>query len=418
MGIDSKSDTVLQENCGAIGPFEVSIIRSHERATKAFTLEANGKIKKEGEPPLSRGQAFRGQLRDGEHLADTLEKTKTNEVYVPRQMQKPGDGHLLTTRAKLDANPSCITRTKDQFLYNAGQPAAMVLDIDYASWPDHIKAKVTTAGGIFAVLTLLVPELAGAELVWRHSVSSGIRCKRTGERTGIRGLHFWIFVKDGGDARRFSVVLFNRLLLAGYGFIFPGTDGKAHLRTLVDKAASGDGSRLVYEAHAELLNPALEHEAGVRRPRVRKGHVLDTTCLADLTGEEADELLAIENALRGTVKLSPGTGGVRSSRAADQGLTAKGRAIVRLRGDCIIHLDTGKKVRASDIFLAPAAYHRATCADPDEPAYGGGRNKAVIYSDNPRAIRIESEAHGGISYRITLTAADVLRIIERQNHEA
>ena len=92
--------------------------------------------------------------------------------------------------------------------------------------------------------------------------------------TGAR--HLFFVAKDGADIPRYCAVLFQRLVLAGYGFIRIAKDGKIEVRSLIDLAASGRPERLWYDAQPILFDQNVELVAKHRQEGVREGRRLDT----------------------------------------------------------------------------------------------------------------------------------------------
>jgi hypothetical protein len=84
----------------------------------------------------------------------------------------------------------------------------------------------------------------------------------------------------------------------------------------------------------------------------------------------------------------------------------EGSAPTTLTGMHEILLDDGAVVTVMDVLCEPERFDGATCADPLEWDYGGGRNKAIIYTDRSRPA-IFSQAHGGQWFDLRLTSGDL-----------
>ena len=85
---------------------------------------------------------------------------------------------------------------------------------------------------------------------FNNSVSSGLIID--GAATQDRGFHCYFIASDGVAARDFVRTLADRLMLNGFIWGNVTSAGLVVYRTLFDVAASGDASRLWYEADAVL----------------------------------------------------------------------------------------------------------------------------------------------------------------------
>ena len=411
---------------------ECTRVASTAPIAKTVSMDKAGRIEKRDSPGISGGYAERMSVQTAASFAKILKDTKQNECLILGAIVRPGDGHPLVLDRQLPSRPDAIARTKEHFRYQEGRPAWLGYDIDIGQFPADLKSRVQECGGVLATLQTRIPGFDGAARVARPSSSSGIRNRRTGEETGLRGLHVYVLIKDGADAQRAIGVLHRRLVLAGFGYPFVTKAGLVQVRSIVDTVASGVPYRLWYEADAILSHPDLEHTARGRRIFAREGAALDTTAaLPDLSDGELNAFRRAEAELRE---------GVRSEALAIRGRfnVEQGRSVldvdddrrwplVTIAGSHEIHLDQAvagqRTIRALDIILKPSLFHERTCADPLEPDYGGGVNKAVILSDNAAALRprIHSQAHGGIEYQIRLTADEAASFVlgqEVQNARA
>jgi hypothetical protein len=319
---------------------------------------------------------------------------------------------------KVEGRTDLIARKSEYFQPVPG-PGLLGLDFDLKNYPLHIAEKLAAAGGLPAVLTSIFPGFLHVASVWRPSPSAGIRNTETGEETPAdAGQHHYYIVLDQTDVADFVQRLSDRLTLEGWGWGEVSKSGTMLERNLIDVSASKDTSRLWYEADAALADPRLEHVPGVRTPDVTAGGLLDTRALPPLMTEEERRLEQIR--LRIIEEMRPACEAVRKvwrqERAA--ALIARGvdpdeaNRVLRsasekhvLAGDFEINLDDGSIVTVREILADPQAFHKMTCADPLEPEYGGGRNKAVIYTDN--LPHVFSHAHGGIDYSLRQDPADV-----------
>jgi hypothetical protein len=274
--------------------------------------------------------------------------------------------------------------------------------------------------------------LSNAACVSRPSTSTGIVVVDTGATSSGGGCHIYVPISDGGDALDFVGRLHDRLVLAGWGYAFVSQAGSVQVRSPVDTAASGCGERLWFEGSA-ILPGGLKYVAGSRDPVALPGPMLDTQqALAPISAEEINLLRDMDAALRASVAdeaairrqrhtervrqqiVARGEDDASTADLVDRLLDADSRGV--LTGRHLLHLDDGQIVSVADILADRAAYHRTTCADPLEPEYGGGTNKAIIYTDG-RHPRLFSHAHGGRLFTLALDEVDIATAVNAARDE-
>lgn len=393
-----------------------TIIRSDQPLTKTYGVGFDDStIVKASGASLSRGTARRITLAGtadevAAQLAAQLAGIAQNEALIlaPPPWGKPEWPLVLKEEARSRAD--AVARTREYFLHQAG-PAVVGLDFDAKGFPAHIMTRLPKVGSLSGALASVFPEIAKAAFVRRPSVSAGIHNRTTGEKTSEEsGQHRYFFILNGSDAGSFAQRLGDRLMLAGWGWGEVSKSGRILFRTLIDVAASSDPARLFYEANAILDDDCLEHAPGVREPFVKTGDFLNTRALPPLTPEECAALEAVRADIK--MALAPAALAQHERWCAERGVEMIQRGVDpkaaqevlsvaagdrhELRGDFLIKLDSGKTASVQEILSNPAVYHKATCADPIEWDYGGGRDKAVIYTDG--RPHIFSQAHGGIDY--------------------
>jgi len=366
---------------------------------------------------MSAGTARRVELSGDpdaimEQLAGHLAQLTSHQAVI--LAPPPAGRDVWTVTRKEDARPEAgtIARTQDFFKRPEG-PGLIALDFDGKTFPADVLGRLADAGGVSGVLAAVFPAFATAARVSRASVSVGIRNRESGSETDSNsGRHHYYIAADAADAPRFGEVLRDRLMLAGWGWGEVSKSGAVLFRSLIDAPVTSAGYRLIYEADAILADNRLEHVAGARTPDHRAGGLLDTRMLPDLTPQETAELERIKAGIRDD--LQEASTAARAAWMQERGkeLVARGVAAPAaqqalaaacesraLSGDFPIHLDSGDVVTVRQILAAKDRYHRATCADPLEPDYGGGRDKAVIYTDGSMP-HIYSHAHGGADYAL------------------
>lgn len=397
-----------------------SIMESAGALTKSFSIDAKGKPISSRSPGMATGAARRVRLTGAAPeiaiaFSKALTSLKSNEALVLVPPPDGKDSATVVTEAMLSGVPDAISRGKAFFSHQQG-PSLLGLDFDVKDWPDDIQQRVrATPGEITGVLAGVLPAFGEICTVMRPSSSTGVLNTADGQSTGANsGQHRYAFVLDGSDIAAFADRLFDRLILAGYGFPFITKSGAVSVRTLIDKIATKGPERLWYEADAILDDSRLAYTPGARDPRIINpaGGFCDTRELAPLSDLEleqlashieaiklscADRAAAISAAYRKTEIERHTKKGME--RPAAERIVAAAVERSELTGGFEIHLDDGRWVTVDEILADKAQFHRKTCADPIEPEYGGGRNKAIIYTDGSYP-HIASQAHGGADYRL------------------
>ena len=179
---------------------------------------------------------------------------------------------------------------------------------------------------------------------------------------------------------------------------------------------------MVYEADAVLEGNDIEHVPSDRACGVlRDGKVFDTEALAELSAGETAQLAAVQAELRAAAQPEIDrvrvavqqkragkliTSGVVSTEAHKRASTSIGSH--RLDSATVVHLDDGRAPTVLDILRNPSSYDGATGADPVEPDYGGGRNKAKWFVRAGR-VSCHSQAHGGQTFDAGWSAGELIK---------
>jgi hypothetical protein len=422
------------------GFIEVTLINSDDPLTKTFAVSNDGVPRTSDSPFLSSGTAHRVRIPTADFPAEfalllTSLHSHSCLVLGALSAEVNGDDAHITTKDRHEPRVAgtgspLIWRGKDWLGYRTGKPAAVGLDHDAKDLPDRLQERMEAQGGLLSVLGSVCPELLETARVARPSVSTGIVASETGLTSVGGGWHIYVLIHDGSDAKGFIERLHNRLLLAGWGFPFVSESGAVQVRSLLDTAASGVGERLWFEASAMLV-AGLRHTADARDPEAVAGRLLNTkNALAPLTTDEVSRLGQIKSGLCASVATEATENRRLHTERIRDGLKQRGEDAAStkdvmarlldadergvLTGRHVLHLDDGRVVSITDVLADRASYHRVTCADPLEPNYGGGRNKAVIYTDGVRA-RLYTHAHGGRIYGLAFDEVDIAAAINAAN---
>ncbi|MER9654403.1 helicase RepA family protein [Mesorhizobium sp. M0152] len=423
---DSQHDKIRELFPAAPEPVEqkqisFSVLESSGALAKTFSVDiSTGKPVSSRSPGVATGQARRISLAGSAPeiaaaFAEQLKCLGPREALVLVPPPAGAETAQIVTAAMLDAGSDAISRSKSFFVHREC-PAVLGLDFDVKDWPAAIRDRVAvTPGQITGVLASVFPEFGAVCTVLRPSSSTGVVNSQNGLTTGANsGQHRYIFVTDGSDIAAFADRLFARLVLAGFGFPFITKNGAVSVRTLIDKIATKGPERLWYEADALLDDVRLAYQPGAREPRIinPNGSFLDTRRFAALSAEEESEFARQVDEIKSSCasEAQAIAGHYRTAEvdryvsAGETRVTAErivSAALERsdLMGGFQVNLDDGRRVTVAEILADPEEFHRKTCADPIEPEYGGGRNKAIIYTDGAYP-HIASQAHGGADYRL------------------
>ena len=414
-------------------PVRYTIIRSASPIAKRFGAEDGKPVKLPSDAVLYRGTATRFSLTGDAsemamQLAADLEALGSDEVLVCAPPPATQNSWPVVTEAEVAGTPGAISRTRKNFPAPAG-PALFGLDFDTKDFPSHVLGRLMEMGpgNLSDALAEAFPVFASAASVTRPSMSVGVRHKSTGQATSQNaGLHRYYFASQGDLIPEFAKSLAERLMLNGWLWGVVSKSGSVLFRTLIDVAASSDPSRLWYEGRA-ILGDDLEYVPGAREPKVREGGFLDLSLLAPLAVEERTKLEAMKSAVRESLADEAARARFAHSETVRERMPSVSRSVFEadyrravddqvLQGAFPISLDDGTTTTPKEILANRAKFHRKTCSDPIEPEYGGGRNKAVIFTDGP-SVRIESVAHGGISYVVMLSVGDVFEPVDDDGKE-
>ncbi len=288
-----------------------------------------------------------------------------------------------------------ICRTRDFFEFPAG-PGVLMLDNDSGLSPVELEK----------VLFEVCPELGSAARIMRPSCSAGIYNDEELLTSADAG-RLYVLVSDARDIPRAGEVLFQRLILKGFGEIKISRAGLMLLRSSIDESVF-QPERLDFVA-PPVLDSGLTRRA--KPAGYIDGVILDTlTALPDLSGAEERRFDAIAGGLKAQYELEADRikeiylvteiGRLVEEHKLSRA-TAEKVICARLSGSLdendVLYFDKAGSVKVADVLAAPEKYNRETLADPAEPEYGGGRCKAMFFSNDGKAI-IRSFAHGGQVY--------------------
>jgi hypothetical protein len=386
---------------------EITIFRKKNGVlSKRISLGKDGKIESDGsECRMAEGTGRRIKLDGVGSLAEFIDQMSSQEALALGRLRTdlPEQVRVVTKGALHDKTPGdVIARTTDYLHFAAGAPAYMLLDFDRKGQPAEVTAKLKEAGSFWSAVIQVVPGLANAARVERHSTSAGLYRRDTQEwLRGSAGEHVYVAVKDGTDIERALTTLRDRLWLAGYGYFVVGAIGQLLDRSIIDAAVFGP-ERLVFEG-APILIPPVAQDRKKRLPQAHDGDIIDTTvAIPSLSEAEQTRVAQLKAAAR--ERLKPEAAAARrawaKNFAASHGLSED--EAERIAADATNYLlqpefelvfDELGACTVRDVLADPDKYIGHTLADPLEgPAYG--QDKAKVFRDSQSA----SAAQGPTSF--------------------
>jgi hypothetical protein len=230
-------------------------------AGKVFSLD-NGELKKETRANTTNAYASIELIDGPPQFAEYLDNLKPSDCItygIPATNET-----IISTQSKLkelkakginqdEHNHPYIARDREHFSWSKG-PGIMMLDHDPA-----VGMQAHTKESFIESIVTAAPMLANSPMVWKPSSSSYIINQDTGEElAGLKGQRLYLFVEDAREIPRIGENLFNRLWLAGHGYIQLSSSGAMLERTIVDKAV-WQPERLDFAGGAFCHSPLIQN---------------------------------------------------------------------------------------------------------------------------------------------------------------
>jgi len=269
-----------------LSPIGFTQLTASEHVTKKYSLNADGTLSKTAEPTISNYRANRIGVSSAYDFAQALDQFDPHTSLALGVTDPQYDGCWTSAKDTGKFSRTAKNKTSGYFEFPK-QPGAMLLDVDDCDF---------TPAQFFSILHDIAPEIIPAAKVIRYSSSAGIYAGND-LKTKLNKYHVYIFLKDVSDCKRLGDILFNRLLLAGYGVSKVGKNGTVYVRTLIDKAVWSP-ERIIYEA-APHIGPGLRRV--VPPTEVVEGGILDSYVIKDLTPVEVAQVSRIEAEIRASV---------------------------------------------------------------------------------------------------------------------
>jgi hypothetical protein len=129
---------------------------------------------------MSTGTACRVSINDLADFSQRISALNPNEAITLGRLQDdlPKHVEIISKAKRADLNGHAprgvISRSGDHIIYRPGEPALALIDYDIKGMPERVRVTIERAGGFWAALTQVLPELGMIHRVERSSTNSGI----------------------------------------------------------------------------------------------------------------------------------------------------------------------------------------------------------------------------------------------------
>ena len=188
----------------------------------------DGKLDKKPAATMYEGMAERIHVADMEELSIVLKGLKKNQAVTYGIPKAEGDTFEVMVSEKVGTGQ--IARSREHMRWSDG-PGILMLDYD----PNE-DTQVLSPEELVITIRTAVPELSYVDMLWTPSSSSCIRSVDGSINTGIAGQRLYMIVEDASRIPEYGQIIFDRLWLAGHGYIFITKSGSMLPRTIVDGA--------------------------------------------------------------------------------------------------------------------------------------------------------------------------------------
>lgn len=365
--------------------------------SKRYTVDGQGNIVKTPAANMYKGTAERKEMEFSD-FGKALERAGSDQAFAygthsqdhPDKVQIVKDGEHRTKE-------HVLARTKEHYEYRE-KPGILMIDHDPSEY-----SKPVDYQRLLKVWEEIDPQVKDVATLVRGSVSAGVHlaCK---EPKASAGYHVYVPVVDASGIPQYGKILFDRLWLAGHGYIALSANGSFLVRTPIDGAVFSP-ERLDF-----VGKPVVESESLAYAPpkmRFWEGKCLDTGLLKPLSTNEKLKVEAlIAEAKR---KMKPASdakkkswikqrarGMAKASGMTEKAVAKKLRKMLRgeraiLPEEFVLSFGTGEAT-VREVVKNHAKYDGKSLADPVEgPAYGKTNAKFWWNGGYPR---VSSLAHG------------------------
>lgn len=368
-------------------------VEGEKPSAKIYKVGMDGKLTKSEDRPYGIEYGFTYQCPDMKTFAKRLSTVKLNRYFCygihNDELEFFNSGAKDDTR--VNTLPDFYARTLENFHYQDYEPGILTLDFD------DLKDFGMDGNDILSLLYQLFPFLEQYNMVAQPSSSANVVHTASGKvMVPTTGMHFYILLDDASDIPRVGNVIFERMILAGYGK--PKIQGnKINVLTLIDKKIY-QANRQDYVAGAVM--PEGYHQ---ERPAIfiegEKGDEVPSDLFQSLSKIERLKLNSVKDKL--IAKLQPELDAINDEKIASASSDIERKRMTDaiknniLRPGTLLRTKSGA-VDVADILDNPHAYTKRTdFLDPDTGASG----KAKILHDSKGTV-LHCFGKGGRVYRL------------------
>jgi P4 family phage/plasmid primase-like protien len=399
--------------CNANAQYSFTVITSRSNIGKRIDLGDHG-LKKQGVRMPGDSTATRrsaASLRDFDRQVQGLGATNA----VVHGVTAANVCQITTLKNLEKAAPGTMARGKDYFDWPVG---AGLLLVDH----DPV-APNPSADDLDRRIGRVIPAWLDCTRLYRSSASSHVNdADLDFSLVDVAGIHAYIGVANAADIPTIGKRIFDRLILAGEGYVRYSKSGQPLVRTLVDNKVwqpervdflrADLGRGLTQVIPAGRVFEAVAHESLVSGDRL-----ITLDKVPALTDVEAAAVEAIRHKLVSTPDVLAESArlqaahallrlrdslpkGASESEIADFAADiAKRLHSSQLFGGLVITLDDGQKVTVDEICADPDKYHDQRCHDPIDDE--GDPRVAMILTKRTNGSAgpaIHTHLHGGRMY--------------------
>lgn len=401
-------------------PSLISVITdSANRLTKHFSINPEGVLIKTAAEHLVNGHIETLPL-DAKRLAALIPTLTQNQCLCLGQLED--FSQIQPLKCNSNAN-GAATRSKE-FLDFRTMANWLLLDFDNTG---------LTPEQAIEVLTGIDPQFENASIVICPSSSSYLYQEDGTEIFGSGNFHLWAELH--GDPAEYGMLLFNRLILKGYGFPKVTASGTIVIATIIDRSVLSP-EREIFSADPVLGNglvsKRLEHIAYQEGVPIKQDlfPVLDLDEETELRSiflelreqaapESAKKRAAYDDKRAEKKAIVNGTQKIHELAAltrTDVHYDKQGRPIMELTSDETIYDNEGQQIFVRDLLLNPEDGRKLP--DPIEPFVRGdeargqvGRGVATVLGNI-----IYSHNHAGCIFILRWQAADLIEWLSNPNN--
>ena len=365
---------------------KINILTTHESANpnKRFVLKDGVLVKGDGPNMAGPFTLASHEYNSLGEFGDLLQFLEGKPVALVHGEAMAADGVSVVTKARVKGD--AIARSREYFRWRESA-AVMMVDLDLENEiPDldsFVRGFMKDAG------------LDDYSFIYQASSSSNIIAPDGSQVKGCKGAHIYLLVENQSETPEIADILFQRLILAGKGFIKISASGAALVRSPMD-ASVYQPERIDFVAGAVLPEGYTQ-----KRPVVRVGGARDALSLAaigslsDREKRTADATIArlIEDAKPEAEKARRIW--IDDAKTPQERLARERAKDGALTPDFMMRLKDGSVVAVRDIVADQVKYDGAEVFDPDN-----GEMKAKLFFNGNGSVILYSFANGGKTWRL------------------